>query len=420
MTISITTTLSFEPTNPALLQILMRLHQNKLGNLHISCNENKKLIIHTEDETLERGVMRLIDTDKTKAITHFQNTYFSGVSCEITSVERFAFLPRITTSFVSLVESAFKKLPGEAQHADSLFVLERMRNVNARQAFAVSSASLSHSDSDDEGLFENNALHGADPFHYHHVSAVTDASSSNWAHTRGLQTPLHTRTTTDVERSNRAIIRKTEMDWAQKSEKQKQNMIYEAQLVSLYHASVAGTSAATSKFSDCESQILQIPHPDQAVSREATDSQQVGVTLRFTPTQQSHENLIMRDIDSITRKFLEETNLNLSIMQRFLRDAIGRIINFEITFMGLCVAPRSFVKFLYEVKKSLYLTGTEAHYRFSGFTLTVPLQRQQVVTGPVSKPEASVGVATSPALFATPANNNTSGVQPNQSTANRV
>lgn len=343
MTISVATTLSLEVTSSELLKILIKLHQKKFANLHISYNENKKLVIHSEDEMLGREMMHLIDTDKAGAIAaHFKNTYFTDVACEIFSVTRPAFLPRSTTSLASLVESAVKVLLAENQNANALLALERMRSINARQAFVVPAVGLLHSDLDPN-----------------------------------LNSGSHVNPAIDVERCNQALMRETEMAKAQKSEKRKQNMIYEAQLIGLYHA-VIGAAVTTQGFPHCELQISQIPCPGQATSRETIDSRQIGVTLGFTTIHQSHENLIMADIDSIVKKLLEETELDVSVMRNFHRDAMHRIISFELVLMGLSIAPQSVEVFADAVKKSLYLTGTEAHYRFSGFTLTMLPQMQQV------------------------------------------
>ena len=148
MTISITTTRSSESTTPSqVFALLNRLHKNGLRGLHYSYNQNNTLMIHVENRELEHELMRTIDSDKAGAVAHFQNTYFNGVECQVNAIQRFAFLPRGTSSFVHLLESTIKDAQSGMQSSDrNALALERMQSINRRQLIVAGNRSSRASD----------------------------------------------------------------------------------------------------------------------------------------------------------------------------------------------------------------------------------------------------------------------------------
>lgn len=425
MTIYISTSLSSELTRAEQLSILIKLHKNNLNNLHVSFEQNK-LIIYSDNNTFEHQMMGLIDSNKADAITHFKSTFFANVECEITAVNRYAFLPRSgSISFTSMIESALRESPNAGQNANAILAFQRFQSIQKRQAEILrddSSSDLFHNESLFEDLHDNEspdsylfANNGMIPPHldnpharFGHVSSPTMFGQMQSTRQRPQQRRVHQHIHDEYE---------------QKIEQQKQHTAYEGKLVGLYESSmqVATTNHNSSKIAE---EIMSIPCPKSATTKESQNRDAQGVALKFdvNPALINRKSLITEnDVDLIKLKLLEVMGaLSCPSSVKYCRNVMGQITSFEIA-IGVLLKPQALNFFIRDVQKALYITATESEYQVSSITLTNPQKTPTATTTELAEKPADPISLTAPVVpLVNPiAVNSTLSSQPPVKTANK-
>lgn len=380
MTIYITTSLPSTLTSVEQLSILTKLHKNNLQNLHISFVQNK-LCIYSDDSQFEHQIMGMIDSNKAGAIENFKKTFFSGIECEITSVDRFAFLPRSgSMSFTGMIESALKEQSDAEQYTNALLVMTRLQNIYRRKVAAISSARNPSSDPYSYN-YDPSRASARNPFH--DLSSEDDEEHIFNSHMKRPQTGAffqHRHNSPHPHQRARQTHAIDEVDFDDfgdfgKDRAKKELCIdYEKQLVRLYDASLLAIRTTPDEgFSAFVAEMMTISLPSSVVIKESQDAKEHGIVLTFNVKKESpFAKSLIADDDVI---FLKKTLLEIiGIADRFSkiefkRDVMGQIIGFTISH-PLMVTENQTSFFLNDVRKALYAVGLESHCVLIHFATT--------------------------------------------------
>ena len=355
---------------------------------------------HSDNNALEHELMEVIDDkDKTQAINYFMNKYFSGIHCPITAVNRYAFLPRETTAFTELMkkEIAERANVSEGNNLLGFIELERTQSINARDSMLASIRDRSWSQRNSRrhnvlgpaqhfGVgrssrqphlrpFQEPISHGAnfEGLDSYGVSPFDPMQQLKQAHERmiGYGNPHESSSDSEDFGFDHGDFFASEK---QKSEKQNQDALCEKRLVTLYEDVNAGMDAD----GRISSQITQVSQIDKVTEQFVGDNEQQKVTISFKIAHRLPEKLIMRDIDSLSNRLLEEIGApRLTVAKEFVRDARGQITSFSISYKGLCVTSEFFPAFIKDVKTALYSTAADLSCQFNSLRFINSINRAQ-------------------------------------------